>query len=389
MGGDRWARPWLAAAYAALFVTIGVYMPFFPLFLAARGFGPEAIGLAIAVPVVVRLVALPAAGILSDRSGRPRAFLAGLGLASAAGFALVGVASGELAILASLALVSLFWHPAFPLLESHAIRLAAVGRVDYGRMRLWGSIAFVAANLAAGLALDRLPAGAVVWMVAGPFLLFALTAAMIPELPPALEASPDQPAASPPMRLALGVAAAAFVQASHAMLYAFASLHWEAAGLGPATIGALWAVSVVAEIVMFIFGTRALGSFSPLMMLVIGGVAAAVRFGSLALDPPAALLFPLQLLHGLSFAASHLGLMALIARDTPVQMAGRAQTFASTAIGLALALATVAAGPLYVAFGAAGFAASAMLGAIGTVLAFLARAQPHRAGSGGNRRAPS
>jgi PPP family 3-phenylpropionic acid transporter len=378
----------LASAYVALFLTIGVYLPFFPVFLEARGFTPELIGLAVAIPLIVRLAALPAAGILSDLSGRPRAFLAGLGLFSAAGFALVGIASGQAAILAGIAFASLFWHPAFPLLESHAARLAALGRVDYGRIRLWGSIDFIAANLTAGLALDHLPAGVVVWMVAGPFLLFALTAVTIPELPAAVLAAVDEPAAAVPAKLVLGVAAAAFVQASHAMLYAFASLHWARAGLGSGTIGALWAIGVVAEIVMFIFGTRVLGSVSPLMLLVIGGVAAAVRFGALALDPPAALLFPLQLLHGLSFAASHLGLMTLIAGEVPAHAAGRAQTYASTAIGLALALATVAAGPLYAAFGAAAYAGSAALGAIGGLLALLALAQPQSSGPPGRMRAP-
>jgi PPP family 3-phenylpropionic acid transporter len=378
----------LASAYASLFVTIGVSMPFFPVFLEARGFTPELIGLAVAIPLFVRLAALPVAGILSDLCGRPRAFLAGLGLFSAVGFTLVGIASGQAAILAAIAFASLFWHPAFPLLESHAARLAALGRLDYGRIRLWGSIAFVAANLAAGLALNHLPAGAVVWMVAGPFLLFALAAAAIPELPAAVPASVDGPVAAQPAKLMLGVAAAASVQASHAMLYAFASLHWGAAGLGPGTIGALWAIGVVAEIVMFIFGSRALGALSPLMLLAIGGAAAAVRFGGLAFDPPAALLFPLQLLHGLSFAATHLGLMMLIAGDVPAHVAGRAQTYASTAIGLALALATVAAGPLYVAFGAAAFAGSAALGAIGGLLALAVLAQPQSSGPAGRMREP-
>ncbi|HRF07748.1 MAG TPA: MFS transporter, partial [Xanthobacteraceae bacterium] len=73
----------LASVYAALFVAPGFYLPFFPVFLAAMGFSPEAIGIAIGIPMAVRLFANPIAGVLSDRIGRPRRFLALLGVGAA------------------------------------------------------------------------------------------------------------------------------------------------------------------------------------------------------------------------------------------------------------------------------------------------------------------
>src|SRR3972149_2189532 len=99
----------LAAAFSALFLTIGVYMPFFPVFLAGRGLSPEAIGIAIAIPTLVKLVVLPPAGWLWDRIDRPRAILAVLGLGAAAGFALVGFAPGTGAVLAAGARSALVW----------------------------------------------------------------------------------------------------------------------------------------------------------------------------------------------------------------------------------------------------------------------------------------
>src|SRR5262249_6979664 len=99
--GNNRASLSMAAAYGALFVTGGVYLPFFPVFLGARGLSPEVIGVVIAVPMAVRLVAMPVAGILSDRFGHPRAFLIGLGLGAAAGFALIGFATGAVAIMAA------------------------------------------------------------------------------------------------------------------------------------------------------------------------------------------------------------------------------------------------------------------------------------------------
>lgn len=379
----------LAMAYAALFVSIGVYMPFFPLFLADRGFSPEAIGLVAAIPTVLRLVTLPAAGALSDRIAKPRVFLVALGLLAALGFAGVGMASGTVALCIALAVAALFWNPAFPLLESYALRLASRGRIDYGRIRLWGSISFIAANLGAGILLGVWPPNSVAWMIAAAFAAFGLCAMAMP----AISAQPlhqdDQGSLKPSRLLVTGVAAASCIQASHALLYAFASIHWERSGLSPAAIGSLWAVGVLAEIVLFTYATKMLRKFSPMTLICIGGVAAVVRFSALAADPPEALLFPLQLLHGLTFGATHLGLMALIANNIPQRAAGRAQTYSSTVLAVLMGLATVAAGPLYGEYAALSFLSSVLIGALGTALALYVWLQPQSFASGGNRRAPS
>ncbi len=367
-----------------------MYQPFFPVFLAARGLSPEAIGLAIAVPTLVKLAATPATGVLWDRLDRPRAILAVLGLGAAAGFALAGLSGSALAILLAVAFSALFWTPIFSLLDAFAVRLGRLAAVDYGRARLWGSAAFIAGNLLAGIALGLLPDAAIIWLIVAPFLLFGLSAWALPTLPPPRPAPAEAAEArivSAP--LVLGITAAALVQASHATFYALGSVHWTGIGYGPGLIGILWSLGVIAEIVLFTFGGRAVEKFSALMLVAFGGLAALVRFAAMAFDPPAAWLIPLQLLHGLTFGATHLGLVALIAATVPDRALGRAQGLASTAISLAVGLATLACGPLYSAYGAAAYLASAAMGALGLVLALFALAQPQSSGPGGKMRAPS
>jgi PPP family 3-phenylpropionic acid transporter len=376
-----------AATYIALCAAIGVQMPFFPLFLTARGLGPEAVGLAIAMPMAVRLFAMPLAGIVSDESGKPRAVLTVLGLASAAAFALVGLVDGKTAILLAVGLSAVVWSPAFALLDSYAVQLAKRRKVDYGRSRLWGSASFVAANLAVGYLLDFTSPGAVIWLIAGPCLSFALAARFLPPL-----AHPEHEKrltlARPAKVLLLGVAAAAFVQASHALLYGFSSLQWSAKGLSTGVIGFLWSLGTIAEIVLFFAGTKLVRRIPALRLIALGGFAATLRFGAFALDPPASSIALLQLLHAFSFGATHLGLMALIADHVPGHRAGRAQTYASAALGLVMAAGTVFAGPLYVRWGAAAYGWFAALAAIGGLLALMGRAQPHREGAGGEISAP-
>ena len=376
-----------AAAFVALCAVIGVQMPFFPLFLTARGLGPEAVGIAIAMPMAIRLFAMPLAGILSDKSGSPRAVLAILGLASAAAFSLVGLVNGTTSILLAVGLAAVVWSPAYTLLDSYAVQLAKRRIVDYGRSRLWGSASFVAINLGVGYLLNFASSGAVIWLIAAPCLFFALATHFLPPL-----AHPEHegrlPVAHPPKMLLLGVAAAALVQASHALLYGFSSLQWSAKGLSTGVIGFLWSLGTIAEIVLFFAGTALVRRIPALRLIALGGFAATLRFGVFALDPPATSIALLQLLHAFSFGATHLGLMTLIADHVPAHQAGRAQSYASAVLGFVMAAATVAAGPLYVRYGAAAYGWFAALAAIGALLTLFGRAQPHKAGVGGEISAP-
>jgi PPP family 3-phenylpropionic acid transporter len=383
----------LSAVYAALFVAPGFYLPFFPVFLASLGFTPEAIGIAIGIPMGVRLLANPVAGILSDRFGRPRRFLAVLGLGAAAAFALMAVSPGTGAVLLLVGVATLFWGPAFPLTDAFGVRLSRERGVDYGRARLWGSVAFIAANVALGVALEVLPPSSIVWLIAASLVLYALSVQMLPRL----QTPAETDSAAPPKigaRVVLAVFAAACVQSSHAALYAFSSVHWKASGISSSFIGFLWGAGVAAEVVVFYFATVMLKRFSPIGLILIGGASAVVRFALTALDPPQLLLLPLMTMHAFTFTATFLGMVSIAGESGGAGAQGRAQAFSSTAVSIAMLLATFAAGPLYARYGAHVFLVSSLIAAFGCVLALLAWAQPQKVqpqsdGAGGKTVEPS
>ena len=379
----------LPAVYAALFVAPGFYLPFFPVFLAAAGFSPEAIGLAIGIPIGVRLLANPVAGILSDRLGRPRRFLAILGVGTALVFGLMVLFPSPSAILFLVAASTLFWGPSFPLTDALAVRLARERGIDYGRARLWGSVSFIAANVGLGAALEVLPISSIVIAIAASCLLFSISVLL---LLPRLEKPPGAEMAAPPKitrRVVLAVFAAACVQSSHAALYTFGSVHWNASGISSTMIGFLWGIGVAAEVVVFYFATVALKRFSAIGLIFIGGVSSVLRFALTALDPPQFLLIPLMMMHAFTFTATFLGMVALAGESGGKGAQGRAQTFASTAVSIAMLCATFAAGPLYARYGAYAFFGSAVIAALGCVLAAAAWLQPQSADVGGKAVEPS
>lgn len=383
----------IAAVYAGLFFGIGVFMPFFPVWLEGRGFDAAMIALALAVPQVVRLVTMPLGGLLADRSGRPRATLIVYAAATALCFAGIAFAPSATFILIGLGLAAVFWQPSLPVLDAYAVARRREGLIDYGRVRLWGSAAFIGGNLLAGGLLGgaflvAVPGDTVIWLIAGASVAAALAAATLREVRPIPHETARQGgfvlAGLAPV-LFVGMAAAALVQGSHAVLYAFASLMWQGKGLSSTLIGLLWSLGVLAEVVLFHYGTRVTRRLGPEKLLLIGGLAGVLRFSVMALDPPLLFLLLLQPLHAFTFGCTYLGAVELVARHAPPGRGASVQALAAWATAIAMAGATLAAGPLWQAFGPAAFYASAGLALAGTGLALVAGRlrQPQSAGSGG------
>jgi PPP family 3-phenylpropionic acid transporter len=383
------ARVSAAFAFLTACVALGIQTPFFPLFLADRGLSTGEISLALALPPVIRLVAMPLAGTLSDYWGAPRAMLVGLGTLAATGYLLVGLAPTVATIFMAIAFAVVFWTPIFPLLDAYSLRLASERVFDYGRVRLWGSVSFITANIAGGYLLNWMPLGIVVWGMAGSIFLFAVSSRALPRYERAAPHERKQRLKRPSAILLLGVFAAACVQASHALFYGFSSLDWQSKGIEPGNIGILWALGTGAEVVLFYVATHISTRFSALGLIATGGLMAFLRFGAFAFDPPPSLIAPLQMLHAFTFGATHLGLMGLLGLHMPAHSAGRAQTYASTVLGAVMALAMLSAGWLYVRFGVAAYGAFALLGGFGGLIAFFAYLQPQSSGLGGKTRAPS
>jgi MFS transporter, PPP family, 3-phenylpropionic acid transporter len=381
----------LALFYAGLFVVAGIAMPFFPVWLKAKGLDPQAIGLVIATPILVRLVAVPIAARLADRRGALRLVLVLSSIGGTIGYALVGTAAGFPAILATVALTAALAGPAIPLADAYALRGLTLRGRAYGPVRLWGSAGFIAANFAAGLASGYIAPSGYIWLIVA---AWAVAAAASLGLQPQRPAGAPEPAAPRRSRRVLATpgvlpvaVGASLIQASHAVYYGFSTLEWSAKGLSGTAIGALWALGVAAEIVLFALSAR-LPALSPRGLLILGATGAVLRWGAMALDPPAALLAPLQCLHALSFGASFLGAVQFLSRVVPEGRAATAQGDFSTLQGIVMAAATSLSGVLYANFGVLAYAAMAACAALGGIVIWVAQASGNRA-SGNNYPAPN
>jgi PPP family 3-phenylpropionic acid transporter len=155
-----------------------------------------------------------------------------------------------------------------------------------------------------------------------------------------------------PDLLGLTIAGAALVQASHAAVYGFSSLHWQQLGYSGAATGGLWAAGIAGEALFFCFvGYLIRGPAAAAGMLAMSAAVAALRWIGMAFDPDMAGLIVLQLAHGVTFGATHLCSVFLLARFAPPNRQAQAQAWLAAGWAGAMALLTSLSGALYASWG--------------------------------------
>jgi len=181
------------------------------------------------------------------------------------------------------------------------------------------------------------------------------------------------------------IVASALIQGSHAAYYSFASITWQASGFGGLTIAALWALGVMAEIVVFALSPRF--TWPPAVLMVIGALSAVARWLITAQEPSAAVLAVVQLAHGLTFGLTQLGTMGLVVRHVPGHVMARGQGYLAACGGIVTSSASILSGAIYARHGQGVYYVMAAMALAGAVVMWIARHrladQPQSSASGG------
>jgi PPP family 3-phenylpropionic acid transporter len=359
----------IALFYAAVFLVIGVHVPFWPVWLKSRGLGPGEIGLIMSVATWIRAFVPPLLAQVIDRRGERKRPMVALVAATLAAYALFTFAGGFWTILGVTAIAAVCFSAIVPLGENVAMLSARDHGFDYGRVRLWGSLAFILAAVGAGRLLVGRDENLILWLMLATLGLTVVVTAALPEPGAAPAArggrSPILVLLSRPVFVVFLIVAG-LIQASHAAYYGFATIHWRAAGLSDDVIGALWAEGVVAEVVLFAFSGAVVKRLGPTKLLVLGAVAGIIRWGVLGSTADLAALAAVQWLHALTFAATHLGAMHFLARAVPREHSATAQTlYAALGVGVLMGFAMIIAGGVYGAFAGTAFHVMAGLSVLG------------------------
>jgi PPP family 3-phenylpropionic acid transporter len=382
----------LSFLYAALFLVIGCYLPYLPVWLKWRELDADQIAVLLAATLYTRILFAPAISFVADRIGDRRAILIVLAWGALLSFVLLWISDGFWQMLLTITLLAVNWTSIMPLIETVAAGGIRSGGIDYGRVRLWGSITFIVASLGSGSIIQFFGPQVVLPILLAATALMVLATHLMPRQAGRRTRQPADSALPAIRRLKLSDAfalaraplfllfllAASLIQSSHALMYAFGTLHWQAQGLSGGVIGALWSVGVVAEVALFAVSGRVIAAFGTVRLLGLAGAASVLRWGFMAIDPPLLVTGLLQMLHAVSFGAAHLAVIHFLTHAVPEDRAATAQgLYAAVVAGLVMGSVTLACGPLYRTLGGEAYGVMAALALCGTVAAFLLRRRWH------------
>jgi PPP family 3-phenylpropionic acid transporter len=378
----------LALFYGAIFALIGCHMPFFPVWLRAVGIDAGWIGVISAVPAVTRFTVLPIVTGFAERHSAVRGAMIATAILTTFGFAAIGTQHLTVAVFLAYAVTAATWTPTVPLTDAYALRGVVRYGLDYGPLRLWGSAAFIFGALGCGLLAGMIEATHLIWVIVAAGALAALVSLGLQPIDGRKALPVAQVGSGALLRdrgfLAI-IAASALIQGSHSAYYVFGSITWQIAGLNGVTIAALWALGVVAEIVVFALSPRF--TLLPSTLVMIGAGGAVLRWLITAQEPSVAVLAVVQLAHGVSFGLTQVGIMGLMVRHVPMPVVTRAQGYLAACGGIVASTASIVSGVIYARYGQGAYYAMAAMALSGAVIMWMARQylQPHpqSAASGG------
>jgi PPP family 3-phenylpropionic acid transporter len=320
------------------YAFMGTLTTYAPLYFAFHGVSAAEAGILMSLVQVMRIVGPTLWGWVADHTSRRVLVLRMTALGALLAFSGIAFGSNFLQFFVAMVCLNLFTSAQAPLAEALMLAEMRGDTSRYGRVRLWGSLGFVAAVMAAGVLLDRLGVAALPWLAGAVLLLVLAQTLRIREAPRA-----DGAHVAPPLLEVMRkpaviafFAQAALMVAAHTSLYAFYSLYLERAGYGKAVTGAMWSLGVLAEVVFFYFQAGVMRRAGVRAMMMASFAVAVLRFAAIGFGPGwLAVLVLAQLLHAFTFAAHHCASITAMQRWFGGALQARGQAlFMSIAYGI-------------------------------------------------------
>lgn len=352
--------PRLSLLFSFQFLYIGLFLPFFPVWLKSKGLDPTQISLVLATALITRVFTSGQITSFADRQADRATIVSGCYVLSALSIFLFVPTQSFLSVFIVAMIFNFFFNPILPILD--AITLSGVRRfsADYGKIRIWGSFVFILANIVGGVLLSGYEADFLLYTMIAAAVLGAAFSFCLPRIgrrKAGVAPSSLFSAAKlwrEPKFLAV-LMAAGLVHASHALIYGFGSIHWQSAGYSGLIIGVFWAIGVVAEMFVFQFSKSLFARFTPVSLILIGAIGALARWTVFPFVDSEFLFLTIQILHGLSFGVVHIATMHYIMEAVPEENLGKAQGVFFVLSGATMGIFVLSAGPIYSSLGVDGF----------------------------------
>jgi PPP family 3-phenylpropionic acid transporter len=344
-----------ALFFFAYYGYIGVFSPYASLYFSDKGMTAAEIGILMSLMQVMRIFGPNLWGWVADRQQQRVRVLRITALAASAAFC--GIFAGQTftQFLVVMIAVNAFTSAQVPLSEALMLSEMQGDLTHYGRLRLWGSVGFIAAAVLAGPLLDRYGIRTMLWIALG-LLLLVMGASMRMREPVGVQAAQEPQSALTLLRrrdVAAFFISTFLMIAAHASLYVFYSLYLAQIGYSNTVIGLMWSLGVIVEIAFFFYQAPIFRRYGVRNLMLASLLIAVVRFLIIGMGAESlVLLLIAQVLHAATFGAHHSASIATLQRwfSGPLQARGQA-LFTSISYGLGGTLGGFLLGELWDTFG--------------------------------------
>ncbi len=341
----------LSSFYLFYFAALGVLAPYWSLYLKDLGFDAVAIGQLMAIPMATKLAAPYVWGWLGDHLGHRMSIVRLGSMLTAIIFVSVFWVTGFWELGAAMVLFSFFWNAVLPQFEAVTFDYLGDDVSRYTKVRVWGSVGFIASVVALGVLVDAEGPRSILPVLLMVYGAIWLSSMMVRDKD--LKPHPtEQPSILEVMRLPAVIAffvVCFLLQAGHGPYYAFYSIYMESVGYSKTTIGQFWAIGVVAEVIVFLFMHRILKRLGARLVLLASLVLAVLRWILIGNFPDSMVIMLFaQTLHAATFGTFHAAAIHLVHHYFTGSHQGRGQAlYSSLSFGAGGAIGTLASGFLW------------------------------------------
>ncbi|EHZ7358779.1 3-phenylpropionate MFS transporter [Vibrio vulnificus] len=361
---------WISQYFLGFFFAYGVYLPFWSLWFKEQGVSSTDIGLLVGIGLATRCVANM---VITPRIHKAEHIMPALRWLSFAALIFVGFhffTGGSFWLMAlATVLFNLCCGPVVPLSDALANYYARLKMLDYGRTRLWGSIAFIAGSTVVGYLIALYGTDMILYTaLVGVFISLLLSMRSANVMPVTRsEHHSERPKLTqlltdgPVVKFLL---LAALIQGSHAAYYSFSAIYWQQAGHSEEIIGYLWSLGVVSEVAVFALSKRLFADWSLRALFVAASIGVMLRWGITASTTLLLGLVLVQLLHGVTFAMAHIAAIQYIQNSEEHKMVALQALYNALPLGAFIAAMTAFSGWGFEHWGANVFWVMAAMGLV-------------------------
>lgn len=367
----------LSGFYFFYFASLGVLIPYWSLYLKSLGFNSLTIGALIAILPATKLIAPYLCGWLADHTRRSMLIIRVTSILALLSFSLVFISQQLWWLTFAMLLFSFFWNAILPQFEVMTLNHLGNDTHRYSMIRLWGSLGFIVIVVLMGDLLQHYEIDLIPLVVLIAFICISLSSFIVPEKlnTPHAEHSSIWHVIKQPKVLAFLVVCFLML-CSHGPYYTFYTIYLQEQGYSSYMIGVLWAVGVLAEVIIFLLMHRLLPVFGARKLLIVTLLLTTLRWliiGFFVND--LSMLFLAQLIHAFSFGVFHSVGISLVHEYFTGSHQGRGQAiYASTSYGAGVAVGSLVSGAVWDQWGASVlfvFASCCTLVALGIVWKFI------------------